>query len=37
MIEMLIGAVLGACGFIALEWWLVGRKPFGTRGTHGIR
>jgi hypothetical protein len=37
MINMLIGAVLGVGGFIALEWWLVGRKPSGNRGTHGIR
>lgn len=37
MIDMLIGAVLGVGGFIALEWWLVGRKPSGNRGTHGIR
>ena len=27
----------GVGGFIALEWWLVGRKPSGNRGTHGIR
>ena len=37
MINMLIGAVIGVGGFIALEWWLVGRKPSGNRGTHGIR
>jgi len=37
MIEMVIGAVLGVCGFIGLEWWLVGRKPLDTRGTNGIR
>lgn len=37
MIDMLIGAVAGVVVFIVLEWWLVGRKPSGTRGTHGIR
>jgi hypothetical protein len=37
MIDMLIGAVLGVGVFIALEWWLVDRKPSSTRGTHGIR
>ena len=37
MIEMLIGAILGVSTFIALEWWLVGRKPSATRGTHGLR
>jgi hypothetical protein len=37
MIEMLIGAILGVITFIALEWWLVGRRPFGTRSTHGLR
>lgn len=37
MIEMLIGAVLGVCTFIALEWWLVGRSPSDTRRTHGLR
>jgi hypothetical protein len=37
MIEMLIGAILGVGTFIALEWWLVGRRPSSTRGTHGLR
>ncbi len=37
MIEMLIGAVVGVGVFIGLEWWLVGRKPSRTRGSHGIR
>ncbi len=37
MIDMLIGAVAGIGAFIALEWWLVGRKPSDSRGTHGIR
>jgi hypothetical protein len=37
MIDMLIGAVAGVGIFIALEWWLVGRKPSRSRGSHGIR
>jgi hypothetical protein len=37
MIDMLIGAVVGVGLFIVLEWWLVGRKPSGTRGSHGVR
>jgi hypothetical protein len=36
MIDMLIGAVAGVVVFIALEWWLVGRKRSGHRGTHGL-
>jgi hypothetical protein len=37
MIDMLIGAVAGVVVFIALEWWLVGRKPSGTRETQGLQ